>query len=63
MLFAGGPTKERDQRRLDADQVQATMQQVHDHLHVQMRSSQAIQDLGKNRGHISALNFLEQSQV
>ena len=31
ILFAGEPTQERDQSRLDADQVQATVQQVHEH--------------------------------
>jgi len=37
MSFAGEPTLERDYRRLDADQVQATMQQDHEHLSVEMR--------------------------
>ena len=32
MSFAGEPTKEPDQQRLDADQVQATIQQLHEHL-------------------------------
>jgi len=32
MLFAREPKKEQDNRRLNADQVQATMQQVHEHL-------------------------------
>jgi len=32
MSFAGEPTQERDQRRREADQVQAVMQQVHEYL-------------------------------
>jgi len=42
MSFVGEPTQERDQRRLEADQVQATMRQVHEHLRVEMRRSQAV---------------------
>jgi hypothetical protein len=48
MSFVGEPTQERDQRRCEADQVQATMQQVHEHLQVEMRRSQAVQEEGPN---------------
>jgi len=37
MSFSGEPTQEQDHQRLDADQVQATMQQIHDHRQVEMR--------------------------
>jgi len=49
MSFAGEPTQERDQRRWDADQVQPTMQQVHEHLRVKMRRSQVLQEEGAHR--------------
>jgi hypothetical protein len=48
MSFAGEPTDERDQRRLRADQVQAPMQQINEHLRVEMRRSQAIQEEAAN---------------
>jgi len=37
MTFAGEPKLQWDQRRRDADQVQATMQEVHEHVRVEMR--------------------------
>ena len=37
MSFVGQSTQERDQRRLDAYQVQVTMQQIHEHIWVEMR--------------------------
>jgi hypothetical protein len=54
MSFAGEPTKEQDHRRLRADQVQATMQPIHEHLQVEMRRSQAIQEEAANRTRIPA---------
>jgi len=63
MSFAGEPTQARDQRCLDADQVQATMQQVHEHLRVEMRRSQALQEEGANRGHIPTPNIQVGSKV
>jgi len=63
MLFAGEPTKEQHYRRLNADQVQATMQQIHEHLHVGMRRSQAVQEEGANRTRIPAQNIHEETQV
>lgn len=50
--FAAEPTQERDQRWLDVDQVQATIQHVHEHFTVEMRCSQAVQEQIANRGRI-----------
>jgi hypothetical protein len=63
MSFTGEPTPERDQRRLEADQVEATMQQVHEHLRVEMRWSQAIQEEVANRGRVLGPNVQVGSQV
>jgi len=63
MSFAGEPTQERDEWGLDADQVQATMQQVHEHLRVEMRSSLVLQEEGANREHIPAPNIQVGSKV
>jgi hypothetical protein len=57
MSFSGDPRLERDQRCCEADQVQAVMQQVHEHLRVEMRWSQAIQGEGANRGRVPAPNI------
>jgi len=50
MSFAGEPTKKLDSRPVSANNVQATMQQVHEHLRIMMRRSEAIQEEGANRG-------------
>jgi len=63
MSFAGEPTQERDQRRCESDQVQATMQPVHEHLRVEMRWSQAIQEECANRERIPAPNIQPGSMV
>ena len=63
MSFAGEPTNERDYRRLDTYQVQAIMQQIHEHLRVEMRRSQAVQDEGANRTRIPAPNIQRGTQV
>ena len=63
MSFAGEPTQERDQRRCEADQVQATMQQIHEHLRVEMKRSQAIQEENANQGRIPAPNIQVGSKV
>jgi len=63
MSFSGEPTKVWDYRCLDADQVQATIQQIHDHLQVEMRRSQAVQKEGAICGQIPAPNILEGLQV
>jgi len=52
MSFAGELTQGRDQQHLDVDQVQAVMQQVHEHLEVEIRGSQALQEEGANTGPI-----------
>jgi len=63
MSFIGEPTKDQDQRRISADQVQATMQQIHEHVQLEMRRSQAVQEEGANRGRIPAPDIQECSQV
>jgi len=63
MSFAGEPTQERDQRRCEADQVQAVMEQVHEDLRVEMRRSQAVQEKGVNRGCVPAPNIQVGSKV
>jgi hypothetical protein len=63
MSFAGEPTQERDQRCCEADQVQAVMQQVHEHLRVEMRRSQAVQEECANRGRIPTPNIQVGSKV
>jgi hypothetical protein len=63
MSFSGEPTQERDQRRCEADKVQAVMQQVHEHLRVEMRRSQAVQEEGANRGCVPAPNIQVGSKV
>jgi len=63
MAFVGEPTKKRDQRRVSADNVQLTMQQINEHLRVEMRRSQAIQEEGANRGGIPTPNIQAGSQV
>jgi hypothetical protein len=63
MSFAGEPTQGRDQRRCEADQVQAAMQQIHEHLPVEMRWSQAVQKEVANRGRVPAPNIHVGSKV
>ena len=63
MSFVGEPTQEWDQRRWEADQVQAAMQQIHEHLRVEMRRSQAVQEEGANRGRIPGPNVQIGSRV
>jgi len=63
MSFVGEPTQEQDQWRLEADQVKVTMQQIHEHLRVEIRRSQAVQEEGANRGRIPTPNIQFGSQV
>jgi len=63
MSFVEEPTRAKDQRRIDADRVQATMQQIHDHLRVEMRRSQAVEEERANRGPIPAPDVQEGCQV
>jgi transposase InsO family protein len=57
MSFAGDTIQDRDQLRCEADQVQAVMQQVHEHLQIEMRRSQAVQEEGANRERVPAPNI------
>jgi hypothetical protein len=63
MSFAEEPTQERDQRLLEADQLQATMQQIHEHLRVEMRRSQDVHEEDPNRERIPAPNIQVGSKV
>jgi len=63
MSFAGERTQEQDQRRLEADQVQASMRPIHERLRVEMRRSQAVQEEGANQGRIPARNIQVGSKV
>jgi len=63
MSFAGEPRKDPDHRRLNTDQVQATMQQVHEHLRVKMGQSQAVQEEAANQGRIPTPNIQEGTWV
>jgi len=63
MSFVGEPTQQPDQQCVSANKVQATMQQIHEHLRVEMRRSQAVQEDGANHGQISAPNIQEGSEV
>jgi hypothetical protein len=57
MTFHRKATKQCNERRLNAHSVQATMQQIHEHLQVKMRQSQGVQEEGANRGRTPALNI------
>jgi len=57
MSFVGEPTQEQNQRRVIAVEVDATMHQMHEHLRVEMRRSQAVQQKGANLGGISSPNI------
>jgi len=63
MSFAREPTQERDQLRLEADQVQSSIQQIHEHWRVEMRRSQVGQEDSANRGRILAPNIQVGSKV
>jgi hypothetical protein len=63
MSFVGEPIQEQDRRRLDADQLQAMMQQIHEYVHIEMRRSQAIQEEAANRNRIPAPNIQKGNQV
>ena len=63
MSIPGDPIQERDQQCLDADQIQDTMPQIHDHVQFEMRRSQALQDEGSNQGRMPAPNIHFGSQV
>jgi len=49
MSLVGEPTKEQDHRCFNADQVEATMEQIHDHHRVEMRRRQVVEKDTANR--------------
>jgi len=57
VLFVGERTQERNQRCVDVDLLQARMQQIHEHLQVEMRRSQAQPEEGTNQECIPALKI------
>ena len=63
MSFVGEPRRERDERQINANEDQAMMQQIHDHLRVEMRQSQVVQEEGANHRRIPPPNIQEGSQV
>jgi len=63
MSFRGNPTKERDQQRVNADEVQAMMQHIQEHLRVEVIWSPAVQGEAANWGRTPAPNIHESSQV
>jgi len=63
MLFSEETSEEHHRRRLDADQVQATMHQIHDHLQVEMRHSQVSQEEEAIQGQILEPNIQEGSHA
>jgi len=63
MTFAGEPSKEQDDRRLNADHVKATMQPIHEHLQGEMRRSQEVQEEGDNWTRIPGPNIQEATKV
>jgi len=63
MSFGGESKKARDQRRWEADEVQVTMQEVHEPLRVEMRWRQVVQEVGANRGRVPAPNIQVGSKV
>jgi len=54
MTFVEAAGELEDSRAVDADQVQATMRQIHEHLRVEMRRSQDIMEEGANRRRLPA---------
>jgi len=63
MSFAAVHMKEQDQRRVSADNAQSTMQQIHKHLRIKMRWSQAVQEEGANHGRNPSSYIQEGCQV
>jgi len=60
ITFAGEWTKDQDQQRVSADQVQPTIQQIHhQHIRVEMRRSHGVQEEAANRVQIPALDIQE----
>jgi hypothetical protein len=54
MTFEEATSEPRDSRMVDADSVQSAMQQIHEHLRVEMGRSQNIMEEGANRRRLPA---------
>lgn len=63
MTFLNEPIEEWDHQCVDADQVQATMQEVNQHLQIEMRRSQAMQEKVANQSWVRVLNIQKGSRV
>jgi len=63
MSYVDIPTMEWNQFHLEADQVQAAMEQIHQHHQVEMRQSKAIEEEGANQRRTAAPNIHDESQV
>jgi len=63
MGFEGTAKESKDTREIDADQVQLTMHQIHEHLRVEMRRSQDIREQGANKKRLPAPRIPEGTQV
>jgi transposase InsO family protein len=63
MTFEEATSERGDSRMVDADSVQTMMQQVHEHLQVEMRGSQDIMEAGANRRRLPAPQIDEGTMV
>jgi hypothetical protein len=63
MTFDGAVGEPRDSRMVDADSVQTAMQQVYEHLQVEMRRSQNNMEEGANRRRLPAPHIDEGTMV
>jgi hypothetical protein len=63
MSFEEMAEESRDSRVTDADQVQSTMHQIHEHLRVEMRRSQSIMEEGANKKRLPARQIPEGTRV
>jgi len=63
MTFEEAAGEPEDSRAVDADQVQATMHQIHEHLRVEMRRSQDIMEEGANRRRLPAPQIQDGTEV
>jgi hypothetical protein len=63
LTFEEAADEPRDYRVVDADSVQGAMQQIHEHLRVEMRRSQDIMEEGANRKRLPAPQIDEETKV
>jgi len=63
MTFEDAAGEPRDSRAVDADQVQAAMHQIHEHLRVEMWRSQASMEEAADRKHLPAPEMQEGTKV